>query len=125
MDSEVAFSSTKRILRTDRLLEMSCTLTTAFKLEPFPYTIRAAAGELTGGETDSSLEPEEDGEPMHFPALPLCQRNILKSVKVPLHSSVGGWVPGHWKPALIPDVTTDLRYFKGADNAAISPLFWL
>jgi signal transduction histidine kinase len=38
-------------------------------------------------------------------------------VKVPLQSSVAGWVIENGQPAVVPDVTMEPRHFKGADLA--------
>ncbi len=41
----------------------------------------------------------------------------MKSVKVPLQTSVAGWVLENGQPAVIPDVSAEPRHFKGADQA--------
>ncbi len=118
MDSEVTLPSTERIQRTERLLEISRTLSASLDLEPFLHSLIVAASDLTGCETASILEPEEGGEQLHFLAVPGRHRDLLKSVKVPVRSSVAGWVFENGQPAVVPDVAADPRHFKGADKAA-------
>ena len=117
MDSEVTVPSSESIRRTKRLLEISRSLSVSLELEPFLQTLIAAASELTGCETASILEPDEDGKQMHFLALPWFHRDLLKSIKVPLKTSVAGWVFETGQPAIVPDAEAEPRHFKGADQA--------
>jgi signal transduction histidine kinase len=118
MDSEVTLSSTRNSQRMERLLELSRSLSASFELEPFLDSLIAVAGELIGCETASILEPEKDGEHLQFLALPWFHRELLKPVKVPVHTSIAGWVLENGKPAVIPDAATEPRHYKGADKAA-------
>ena len=111
-------SSTERIQRMERLLEMSRKLSASLELEPFLQSILAAASDLTGSETASILAPEEGGEQLRFLALPWFHRDLLKSIKVPLQTSLAGWVFEQGQPVIIPDVAAEPRHFKGADTAA-------
>jgi signal transduction histidine kinase len=117
MNPELALSSTERTQRLERLLEISRTLSASLDLEPFLHSLISVASELTGCEAASILELEEDGEQLHFLALPWFHRDVLKVVKVPLQSSVAGWVLENSQPAVVPDVTMEPRHFKGADMA--------
>jgi len=110
-------SLAERMQRLERLLETSLTLSASLDLEPFLHSLIAAASELTGCEAAFILEAEEDGEQLHFLALPRFHRGVFKSVKVPLQTSVAGWVFENGQPAVVPDVTAEPRHFKGADQA--------
>jgi signal transduction histidine kinase len=118
MNPETALSSTERTRRLERLLEISRTLSASLDLEPFLHSLIAAASELTGCEAASILELEEGGEQLRFLALPWFHREVLKSVKVPLQTSVAGWVLENGQPAVIPDVAAEPRHFKGVDLAS-------
>jgi signal transduction histidine kinase len=118
MDSEVILSSTERFQRSERLLEISRKLSASLELESFLQSILAAAGDLTGSESASILEPEEGGDQLRFLALPWFHRDLLKSIKVPLQASLAGWVFEKGQPVVIPDVAVEPRHFKGADKAA-------
>ncbi len=116
MNPETALSLTERMKHLERLLETSRTLSASLDLEPFLHSLITAASELTGCEAAFIFETEEDGEQLHFLALPRFHRGALKSVKVPL-ASVAGWVFENGQPAVIPDVTAEPRHFKGVDQA--------
>ncbi|MGB8212735.1 MAG: GAF domain-containing sensor histidine kinase [Anaerolineales bacterium] len=118
MNPEKTLSSAERTHRMERLIEISRTLSASLDMEPLLHSLIAAASELTGCETASILEPEEGGEQFHFLALPWFHRDLLKSVKVPVQTSVAGWVFENGQPAVVPDVTAEPRHFKGADKAA-------
>jgi len=102
----------------ERLIEISRTMSASLELEPFLNSLIAAASELTGCETASILEPEEDGRQLHFLALPSFHHELLKTVKVPIPTSVAGWVFENGQAAVIPDVNAEPLHFKGADQAA-------
>lgn len=118
MDLETSPSSTERMRRLERLLAMSRTQSASPDLQTFLDLLIAAAGELTGSETASILELEQGTDQLHFLAVPWFHRDLLKSVRVPVQSSVAGWVLENEKPAVVPDVTAEPRHFKGADKAA-------
>jgi signal transduction histidine kinase len=101
----------------ERLLEISRSLSTSLELEPFLHSLISAAADLTGCELASILALDESGEQLHFLALPWFHQDPLKTVKVPLPSSVAGWVLQNGKPAVFPDVSTEPLHFKGVDQA--------
>jgi signal transduction histidine kinase len=101
----------------ERLLEISRALSASPDIEAFLQLLIAAASELTGCELASILEWKEDGEQLHFLAAPWFHRDRLKSVKVPVWTSVAGWVLENGQPAVIPDVSAEPLHFKGADIA--------
>jgi len=118
MDPEPILSVNEDNQRLERLVEISRSLSASLDLEPFLHSVISAAAELTGCEAASILELDEGGEELHFTALPRLHWDSLKTVKVPLHASVAGWVFQNGKPAIVPDVASDPRHFKGADQAA-------
>ncbi len=118
MDAETSLSSGERTHRMERLIEISRTLSASLDLGPFLSSLIATASELTGCETASILELEEDGEQLHFLALPWFHDEILKPLKVPVLNSVAGWVLENGQAAVVPDVNAEPLHFKGADQAA-------
>ena len=118
MNPESTLSTVERMQRTERLLEISRTLSAPLELEPFLHVLIGAASELTACETASILEVEEGGKQLHFLALPWFHRDSLKTVKVPVQTSVAGWVFANGQPAVIPDVSVESRHFKEADRIA-------
>ena len=117
MNLETTLPSTKRSQYMERLLEISRSLSASADLEAFLHSLITVASELAGCEVASILELEEDGEQLRFLDLPGFHREALKSVKVPLQTSVAGWVFENSQPAVIPDVAKEPRHFKGADQA--------
>ena len=117
MNAETTLSSGEHSHQMERLIEISRTLSTSLDLEPFLSSLIAAASELTGCETASILELEEDGEQLHFLALPWFHEELLKPLKVPVLASVAGWVLENGQAAVIPDVNAEPLHFKGADQA--------
>ena len=118
MDVETSLSSGERTRRMERLIEISRTLSAAMDQETFLGSLIAAASELTGCETASILELEEEGEQLHFLALPWFHQDLLKPVKVPMQNSVAGWVLENGQAAVIPDVSAEPLHYKGADQAS-------
>jgi signal transduction histidine kinase len=118
MDSETALPSNEHNRRLERLLEISRTLSASLELEPFLHSLISTAAELTNCELASILELDEGGDQLHFLALPLLHREPLKTVKVPLQASVAGWVFQNGQPVVVPDVASEPRHFKGADQVA-------
>ena len=118
MDADKTLSSGERTRRMERLLEICRTLSATLELEPFLSALIAAASELTGCETASILEVEEAGEQMHFLALPWFHHDQLQPIKVPVQTSVAGWVLEHGQAAIVPDVNAEALHFKGADQAS-------
>jgi len=125
MDSETALPRTgtgttppvnERNQRLERLLEISRSLSASLELEPFLHSLISAAAELTSCEVASILELDEGGDQLRFLALPLFHRDTLKTVKVPLQTSVAGWVLQNGQPVVVPDVAAEPRHFKGADQ---------
>jgi anti-sigma regulatory factor (Ser/Thr protein kinase)/putative methionine-R-sulfoxide reductase with GAF domain len=111
-------------LQLERLLRISRSLNSPpqsgrgsveLELEAFIDVLTSNAAEMTGCEAASILEMDETGQQLQFLALPAFQRDKLKSAKVPLNTSVAGWVFQNRKSAFIPDVTTGARLFKDTD----------
>jgi signal transduction histidine kinase len=107
----------ERTQRLERLLEISRNLSASLELEPFLQSVISVASELTGSEVASILEVEDGGEMLHYRAVPWFHRDALKAVKVPVASSIAGWVYQNSKPVVCADVSTEKRHFKGADQA--------
>lgn len=100
----------------ERLLEISRALSTSLELEPFLQSLISIAAELTSCEEASILELDEGGDQLRFLALPLIHRDTLMTVKVPLQTSVAGWVLQNGQPVVVPDVSAEPRHFKGVDE---------
>lgn len=110
-------STDERQRRLDRLSDMMRALTTAIELEPFLQKVVSIAGELTDSEAASILQLDDQGEALRFLAAPLVHRDALRSVQVPVNTSMAGWVIREQKPLCSNDVTKDDRHFREVDFA--------
>ena len=117
MDPDTALPENELNRRLERLIEIGRTLSSSPELEPFLNTLVSAAVDLTHCEVASILELDEGKNHLHFLALPWSYRDLLAKIKIPAQTSVAGWVIQNAKPAIVPDITTDPRYFKGIDQA--------
>jgi signal transduction histidine kinase len=118
METQTGLSVSEPNQHLERLLEVTRSLSASLNLETFLDALISAAAELTGCEVASILELDEGGEHLRFAALPWFHRDLLKMVKVPLQTSLAGWVFKNGQPVIVPDVAAEPRHFKGADQAA-------
>jgi signal transduction histidine kinase len=118
MDSGSVLPVNERNQRLERLLEISRTLSVSLDLEPFLQSLISNAADLTGCEVASILELDKTEDQLYFLALPKVHQDLLKTVKVPLHTSVAGWVFQNAQPIVVPDAAAEPRHFKGVDLAA-------
>jgi signal transduction histidine kinase len=103
------------VRRFERLTGVMRALTAATELEPFLQTVVSAAAELTDSEAASILELDEQVESLRFLAAPLAHKDGLRSILVPVHASIAGWVIREQKPVRSQDVTKDDRHFHEVD----------
>jgi len=110
--------SNERMLRFERLLEVTRVLGTTLELEPLLQTVISAAIELTDSEAASILEFDESSETLRFLSAPWYHQDVLRTIKVPVDGSAAGWVYRNVKPLHIPDTKADPRHFSAVDFAA-------
>ncbi len=118
MEPQTSLSASNPNQRIEQLLEVTRSLSVSLNLETFLDALISAAAELTGCEVASILELDEEGGQLHFTALPWFHRELLKLVKVPLEASLAGWVFQNSRPVSVPDISKEIRHFKGADQTA-------
>ncbi len=110
--------SNERLLRFERLLEVTRALGATLELEPFLQTVISAVIELTDSEAASILEFDETSETLRFLSAPWYHQDVLRDIKVPVDGSAAGWVYRNVKPLHIPDAKADSRHFSAVDFAA-------
>src|SRR5450759_2165275 len=103
--------------RLERLLEISRKLNTSLVLESLLQTITEAASELVDCEDSSILTIDEETKSLHFIAGPWFELDLMKPFRVPLDSSVAGWVFTHAQPVVLQDAGQDARVFRAVDKA--------
>ncbi len=99
-----------------RLLELTRSLGTLIDLETYLRSILSAAAELTDSETASLMEYDEAAQELRFKVVPWFHWEAVRSAKIPLNSSVAGWIFLNVKPLMIDDVKNDPRHYGGIDN---------
>jgi signal transduction histidine kinase len=101
-----------------RLFEITRSLGAMVDLNAYLQSILSAATELTGSESASLLEYDEDSQEFSFKFVPWFHRDAISSARVPLSGSVAGWVFQNVKPLAIDDVTKDDRHYNKIDDLA-------
>ncbi len=108
----------ERLLRLQRLVEVTRNLSTSPDLESLLQTAITEASELTDSEAASVLEFDEPSGSLRFLAAPWFHWEALRAVKVPVDASAAGWVYREGKTLCIAEAKADSRHFSGADLAS-------
>lgn len=105
-----------RMVRLERLLEVSRNLNANLDLEPYLKTIIETASELTYSQETCILELAEEKDHLHYTVAPWYHIEKLRPLSVPLDKSIDGWVFSHAQPLVLEDVQNDPRLFKEVDR---------
>lgn len=106
----------QHIERLQRLLEISCNLSSTLELEPLLNSIIQAATELIQCEASSILLYDENIQKLRFVAATDSQKKILKSIPVPLTGSIAGRVFQECQPAIVQDGKTTSNIYRKIDT---------
>jgi len=117
MNPESAVLENEFSPRLERLIEIGCTLNISSELLPFLHLIVYATAKMTRCEEVPILELEEGKDQLRFLALPWFHRDPPTTIKVPVQTSVAGWVLQNGQPAVILDVRVEARHFKDIDRS--------
>ena len=98
-----------RMRRLEKILEISCELTSTVSLEPLLDKIVEAAAELTNSEMASILLLDDRTGELRFIACSALA-NQFTDVPVPIESSIVGAAFSSGSPLIVPDVHADPRY---------------
>jgi len=104
----------KRVARLERLMEISRSLNLTLSLRPLLQHIVMAAQELTETEACSILLVDRRSGQLYFEAA--TNLPTMRSIVVPMGSSVAGWVVQTGKPLVVPDASKDPRCYRKADE---------
>jgi len=102
--------------RLERLMEICKNLSSNLELEPLLHSIIESAAELTYSESSSILVLDEENNFLKFIAAPWYMMETLKTISVPLDSSVAGWVFSNGQPMAIQHADKDERIFRLVDR---------
>lgn len=100
----------------DRLLEISRVLSSTLELRPLLNAIVRVACEMTSSQAASILLYDQKTDELRFEAAPGSQQQDLKSLAVPLDSSVAGWIYSNAMPLVIQDAANDKRVYRKVDD---------
>jgi signal transduction histidine kinase len=105
-----------RIRQLERIVEISRYLSSTHDLTRLLQAIVDVACELTQSEASSILLFDTASGELRFEAAPDFQRNSLKTISVPLESSIAGWIFTHARPMVLQDASTDPRIYRQVDK---------
>jgi len=103
-----------RVARLERLIEISRSLNSTLSLRPLLHLIAVAARELAQAEATSILLVDRKSGQLYFEAA----TNLpgIHSIVVPMEDSIAGWVVRTGEPIVVPDVRSDSRFYREADE---------
>ena len=111
-------NTNERVKRLERLLEVVRMVSADLDDFTVLQSIISVASELTQSEVASILHYNAKDGHLHFIAAPWFHRDSIESMRVPLGSSIAGWVFRFGQPLVIQDVNGDERFFSEVDHAA-------
>jgi signal transduction histidine kinase len=106
----------ERVGWLERLIEISRSLNSTLSLRPLLNRIVMAAQELTQTEAASILLLDRKSGQLYFEAATGAQGYMMRSIVVPMEGSVAGWVVQTGKPIIVPDASSDPRFYRKADE---------
>jgi signal transduction histidine kinase len=105
-----------RVRQLERIVEISRYLSSTHDLTRLLQAVVDVACELTRSEAASIMLFDPTSGELRFEAAPDLQRNSLKSISVPLESSVAGWIFTHARPMVLQDASSDPRVYREVDK---------
>lgn len=105
-----------RITKLERLLEISKNLSSIHDLNTLLQHIVEVACDLIQSEASSILLYDPSTHTLEFVAAPWFQLDKLKNIRVPIDSSIAGWVYTHAEPITIDNVKADKRFYSKIDK---------
>jgi len=114
MDTNKRTQLGRRVDRLERLIEISRSLNSTLNMRPLLYRIVVAAQELTGAAECSIMLLDRKSGQLHFEMA----TNLpgVRSIVVPMNSSVAGWVVRTGESLVISDAHKDPRFYRKADE---------
>jgi signal transduction histidine kinase len=105
----------ERLLRLERLLQISRALGTAHDEGAILSSVISSARELTNSQAASVVVFDGATASLHFLAGPNSPQHPIQTIQVSLDNSAAGWVLRERKSLLIPDLRADIRRFSAGD----------
>jgi signal transduction histidine kinase len=105
-----------RVRQLERIVEISRYLSSTHDLTRLLQAVVDVACELTQSEAASIMLFDPASGELRFEAAPDFQRNSLKTITVPLESSIAGWIFTHSRPMVLQDAASDPRIYREVDK---------
>ncbi len=109
-------STTERMQRMERLLEVTRNLSASLDFEPLLHSMISLVCELTSSETASILRHDPASDTLSFLAMPFYHRDAMRTARVPVDGSAAGLAFSQQRPVQMSDAPTDSRHFKEVDR---------
>ncbi|MBN1535294.1 MAG: GAF domain-containing sensor histidine kinase [Anaerolineales bacterium] len=100
------------IEKYERLVEISCDLSSTLDLNKLLNRIVHAAADLSNAQAASILLYDEKNKQFFFQAASNMDSPVMKGLVVPYDSSIAGVIASERKPIIISDTQRDPRHFK-------------
>ena len=100
-----------------RLIDISRDLASTLDLDVLLARIVYAAAEVSGAEAASILLYDDAAKQLYFQIATNIDEPTRRGLVVPLEGSIAGWIVTNRKPARIPDVHEDSRFFGEVEQA--------
>jgi signal transduction histidine kinase len=100
-----------------RLIDISRDLASTLDLDVLLARIVYAAAEVSGAEAASILLYDEAAKQLYFQVATNIDEPTRRGLVVPLDGSIAGWIVTNRKPARIPNVHEDARFFGEVEQA--------
>jgi GAF domain-containing protein len=98
------------------LMEMAALVNSKHNLETVVARAVQSACRLTNAETGSLLLVDSASGELQFEVILGQNSSDLKNIRIPKGQGIGGWVAENNTATIVPDVQSDERFFRGADN---------
>jgi diguanylate cyclase (GGDEF)-like protein len=96
--------------------ELGKALTSSLQLDQVLRTIMEKIDEFLHPDTWSMLLVDEARQELYFELAIGKNAHTLKDVRIPMGQGIGGWVAQNQQAVIVPDVSTDTRFFAKIDE---------
>ncbi len=112
----MANAQDKRLRQLQTLIEMTALINSTLDTREIRRRAIEAATRLLDAEAGSLLLIDQKTGDLFFEVAIGTKSAKLKEIRLKMGQGISGWVAEHGEPVIIHDVTSDPRFFKGADK---------
>jgi signal transduction histidine kinase len=99
------------LIRYQKLIDISCDLTSELDLNILLSKIVRAACEVSDAKEASILMYDPNKKTLYFQAATNLDSHLKRGTVVPLEKSIAGWIVNHQKPLIVDNPQKDKRHF--------------